>query len=178
MAYFYFTALYNDYTYADRMAAAEAEIGTIHLAQRDADGTNLPPIPDTILNNSTVAGIDANANHIRDDVELAMFEKYPIIGAVPATKETDTNFALRAASLQYAQAMQVMLTLVDNKQKMSVAAESYGAAYGCLNLQDDLVRGYDALYILNTEERRAHLSLIYERYGGSSGTRAGQDCDI
>ena len=40
-------------------------------------GKNLPAQPDQKLNDSTIAGIDENKNGIRDDVELAIFKKYP-----------------------------------------------------------------------------------------------------
>ncbi len=37
------------------------------LTLADVMGQNLPPEPDSVLNNSTVEGIDANGNGIRDD---------------------------------------------------------------------------------------------------------------
>ena len=52
-------------------------------------GTNLPPQPYEPENDATVAGLDKNNNGIRDDVELAIFAKYP------------KSAKIRAAELQY-----------------------------------------------------------------------------
>lgn len=68
----------------------------------DVMGKNLPLEPDKKLNDSTIAGIDANKNYIRDDVELAIFKKYP------------DSAKIRAAELQYAQALQLELTKASN----------------------------------------------------------------
>jgi len=67
----------------------------------DVMGKNLPPKPDPKLNNSTLQGIDANKNGIRDDVELAIFEKYP------------HSPRIRAALLQYAKALQMMMKIAE-----------------------------------------------------------------
>ena len=82
----------------------------------DVMGKNMPPKPDQMLNDSTIAGIDANNNSIRDDVELAIFAKYP------------NSAKIRAAELQYAQALQLELTQVFNSETLVVAIkkESYG----------------------------------------------------
>lgn len=37
----------------------------------------LPPEPDPKINNSTLLGIDSNNNGVRDDVERAIYEKFP-----------------------------------------------------------------------------------------------------
>jgi len=83
----------------------------------DVMGKNLPPKPDQMLNDSIIAGIDANNNSIRDDVELAIFAKYP------------NSAKIRAAELQYAQALQLELTQVFNSETLVVAIkkESYGS---------------------------------------------------
>ena len=83
----------------------------------DVMGKNMPPKPDQMLNDSTIAGIDANNNSIRDDVELAIFAKYP------------NSAKIRAAELQYAQALQLELTQVFNSETLVVAIkkESYGS---------------------------------------------------
>jgi len=74
------------------------QINSRKIDLSDVMGTNLPPVPDQKLNDSTIAGIDANNNGIRDDVELAIFAKYP------------NSAKIRAAELQYAQALQLELT--------------------------------------------------------------------
>lgn len=77
-------------------------INSKKITMADVMGQNLPPQPDITLNNSTIAGIDANNNYIRDDVELAIFEKYP------------NSAKIRSAMLQYAQALQLELTQASN----------------------------------------------------------------
>jgi len=39
-------------------------------------GHRLPPEPDTVVNNSTLLGIDVNNNGVRDDVERWIYETY------------------------------------------------------------------------------------------------------
>ncbi len=61
----------------------------------DVMGANLPPEPNQELNDSTIEGIDANQNGIRDDVELAIFKEYP------------DSAKTRAVLLQYAFVLQM-----------------------------------------------------------------------
>ena len=65
------------------------------LTMNDVLGKNLPPEPDAKLNNSTLQGIDANNNGIRDDAELAIFKLYP------------DSARQRSGALQYAKALQM-----------------------------------------------------------------------
>ena len=65
-------------------------------------GKNLPPAPDAKKNNKTVAGIDVNNNCVRDDVELEIWRRHP------------ESAKIRAAQLQYAQALQSFFTDVFN----------------------------------------------------------------
>lgn len=90
----------------------------------DVMGENLPPVPDKELNDSTIAGIDANNNFIRDDVELSIFEKYP------------NSAKIRAAALQYAQSLQLELTQVFNSKTLVRVIQKEGLAYRCLNIAD------------------------------------------
>src|SRR6266404_3542042 len=60
------------------------------LTLKDVMGESLPPEPDASLKDATVAGIDANSNGIRDDVELAIFKLHL------------DSARIRAAELQYA----------------------------------------------------------------------------
>ncbi len=64
---------------------------------RYGNGKHLPLTPNKEENDATVAGIDNNGNGIRDDVELAIFAKYP------------NSAKIRAAELQYAMALQLMI---------------------------------------------------------------------
>jgi len=67
------------------------------LQLSDVMGENLPPDPGELAD-KTVAGVDANRNGIRDDVELAIFAKYP------------NSAKTRAVLLQYALALQMQFT--------------------------------------------------------------------
>src|SRR5580704_4053578 len=62
-------------------AAAIPKIQSQKITIADVDGSRLPPPPDPRLVNSTIAGIDANDNGIRDDVELTIFAEYPTSSA-------------------------------------------------------------------------------------------------
>lgn len=73
------------------------QVDIIHntkLRLSDVMGENLPPDPGEEAD-KTVAGVDANYNGIRDDVELAIFQKYP------------NSAKTRAVLLQYALALQM-----------------------------------------------------------------------
>ena len=61
----------------------EAQVAKIHstkLTIDDVFGKNLP-VPSEVEGppdyDATIAGVDANKNGIRDDVELAIFKEYP-----------------------------------------------------------------------------------------------------
>lgn len=82
----------------DKTNAQVEKIHNTKLQLGDVMGDNLPPSPGALAD-KTVAGIDANANGIRDDVELAIFEKYP------------NSAKTRAVLLQYALALQMEVTL-------------------------------------------------------------------
>ena len=79
----------------EKQEVTEEKIQEIH-AQKinidDAIGKNLPPDPGE-FGNKTLKGVDVNENGIRDDVEIAIFKKYP------------NSAKLRAALLQYAFAL-------------------------------------------------------------------------
>lgn len=102
----------------DSAKAVEA-IHAQHITLTDVDGSNLPPQPSAEEVNATVAGVDVNVNGIRDDVELALFEKYP------------DNIQLRAAALQYAMAEQQMLTMVTNQETWVASAQMMSQGTAC-----------------------------------------------
>jgi len=80
-----------------RTAEQVAKIHATKLTLADVMGDNLPPDPGTLAD-ATIAGVDANQNGIRDDVELAIFEAYP------------NSAKTRAVLLQYALALQMEVT--------------------------------------------------------------------
>ena len=97
------------------------KIRATKLTLDDVMGVNLPPSPDPAFVDATVAGIDANQNGIRDDVELAIF------GAYPDSAKT------RAALLQYALVRQMELTQkLINPEMVTTVAEQGARANDCL----------------------------------------------
>ena len=121
----------------DKTNAAVAEIHAQKITLADVMGTGLPPAPDKAENDATVAGIDKNNNGIRDDVELAIFKKYP------------NSAKIRAAELQYAMALQLMLTKVTNSETWIAAAKETSRGNLCIGdvFQDDFVN-----YLAHSEE--------------------------
>lgn len=108
-----------------KTAKAIEKIESTKITLDDVNGTYLPPKPDQALNDSTVAGIDFNNNSIRDDVELAIFEKYP------------NSARMRAAMLQYAQELQLQLTEVFNSETLIASIQQENVAFFCLGEVDD-----------------------------------------
>lgn len=140
----------------------------------DAMGKNLPSEPDKTLNNSTIAGIDANNNYIRDDVELAIFKNYP------------NSAKIRAAELQYAQALQLELTQIFNSETLIPLMQKKALAFDCLgfsgpdkSLESAIQKENEVeKYILNTEIRKNKHLEIYENFMTSYLSTPGQECDI
>lgn len=87
-------ALKQQHQYALQLAD---KMKTDYVTLADVMGGRLPPEPDPTLNNSTLLGVDANHNGIRDDVELAIFKLHP------------DSARIRAAELQYAKYLQYTL---------------------------------------------------------------------
>ena len=102
-------------------AVAVARIEAEHITLADVMGANLPPAPSEAANNATVAGIDKNNNGIRDDVELAIFAKYP------------NDPKIRAAELQYALNQQIFITEVNNAATWVAQAEEESRGYQCIS---------------------------------------------
>jgi hypothetical protein len=156
------------------------KINNTKLTLADVMGTNLPPAPNKDLNDFTVSGFDVNNNGIRDDVELAIFEKYP------------NSAKIRSGMLQYAQALQLELTEVIDTETMILALQKENSAYQCLgniigdtsiNEDADLLTSLDEKdkelnnYVLNTKIREEKYKSVYEEYMTSySSSKA--SCDI
>lgn len=103
-----------------KSAEAVTRIQAQHLTIADIDGSHLPPQPDPSQVDATVAGVDANGNGIRDDVELAIFKKYP------------HDIRIRAAELQYAMELQLELTSVFDSETWRALALLEGNGISCL----------------------------------------------
>lgn len=98
-----------------------AKIHATKLTMDDVMGTNLPPDPGAEAD-KTIAGIDANKNGIRDDVELAIFKEYP------------DSAKTRAVLLQYALALQMEFTQpIVNKETVTEVATESSRADTCLS---------------------------------------------
>jgi hypothetical protein len=143
------------------------------LTGADVDGQHLPPVPDPAEANATIAGIDANDNGIRDDVELAIFNEYPTSSA--------TSAAVRSAELQFAMDMQMQLTDVSDADTWKAAIIQWGRGFSCL--YDASSTGYAALEsevegsVLNTKDRTDRYGSI-EQYRVAYKLSSGPDCDV
>ena len=104
----------------EKTDAVVAQIHATKLTMDDVMGTNLPPDPGALAD-ATIAGVDANTNGIRDDVELAIFRDYA------------TSSKTRAVLLQYALALQMEFTqpIVNTETVIAVAQET-GRAHMCV----------------------------------------------
>src|SRR3989344_5661485 len=156
----------------------EETVTRIHAARltlADVMGENLPPPPDPVLKDATIQGIDANGNGIRDDVELAIFEKYP------------DSARVRAALLQYAKALQMELTQVFNSETLVAAIQEEDRSYFCLNnyYGENLEQSFDTdiktleNLVFNTSERKNRYDSIYRDYMTSYGDiEEKSKCDV
>ncbi len=116
---FYFVGVWR----ADQQNKTQATIDFINskkITMDDVMGKNLPPQPNQQLNDSTIAGIDANNNYIRDDVELAIFKEYP------------NSAKIRSAELQYAQEIQIKLTSVYDTNTWLAAMKKINNGISCM----------------------------------------------
>ena len=153
--------------YRSNEAQTNAAVAAIHaqkITLADVMGTNLPPVPDQAENDATVAGIDKNNNNIRDDVELAIFKKYP------------NSAKIRAAELQYAMTEQMYLTKVTNTETWKAVAEEDGRAHLCI-LQTKADRKKIESLVFNTQIRKDAQEKVFEfitGYGPAKGTA----CDV
>ncbi|OGG66257.1 hypothetical protein A3D71_03980 [Candidatus Kaiserbacteria bacterium RIFCSPHIGHO2_02_FULL_55_20] len=152
----------------------EEVVARIHaqkLIIENVNGEHLPPPPDPAQVDATVEGIDANQNGIRDDVEIAIFKKYP-------------NFPLmRAAELQYAMALQTELTQVFNAETWIAAIQEKGRGFGCVFNVSNGDAGYPAKVtevenlVRNTASRKEKHSEL-NKYRTSFKVLSGADCDV
>ena len=103
-----------------KTAEQVVKIHATKLTLDDVMGKNLPPDPGAEAD-KTVAGIDANGNGIRDDVELAIFKEYP------------NSAKTRAVLLQYALALQMeTVQPVVNKETVTEVVREQSRANYCV----------------------------------------------
>lgn len=159
----------------------EETVARIHaqkLTLADVTGERLPPVPDPSEADATVEGVDANANGIRDDVEIAIFKLYP------------NSARIRAAELQYARALQMELVEVFNSETLVATIQEESRGSGCLFdttsgmilternrvTQARKAEIYD--FSFNTDERKQKHGDIFEKYMTSHGDWGNSNCDI
>lgn len=104
----------------DKTNEQVTKIHNTKLTINDVMGKNLSLDPGAEAD-KTIQGVDANKNGIRDDVELAIFKKYP------------DSAKIRAALLQYALALQ-METVQEmvNEETVGEIANKQDRAFFCL----------------------------------------------
>jgi len=156
-----------------------AKIHATKLTMDDVMGVNLPPDPGAEAD-KTVAGIDANNNGIRDDVELAIFKEYP------------DSAKTRAVLLQYALALQMEMTLpILNKETTTASVEdNESRALKCIwsiSSRDDMDRFTEETeknenfvkdHQINTEERKEYIQNFYTYVGSYSVSEDLCDLDV
>jgi hypothetical protein len=156
-----------------------AKIHATKLTMDDVMGVNLPSDPGAEAD-KTVAGIDANKNGIRDDVELAIFKEYP------------NSAKTRAVLLQYALVLQMQMTLpIVNKETATASVEdNESRAEVCLwalSSRSDLdkfsadlekYRNFIEKLQVNTEKRKNYVHDFYKYVGSYSMSNKGCDIDV
>ncbi|PIR82726.1 hypothetical protein COU20_00920 [Candidatus Kaiserbacteria bacterium CG10_big_fil_rev_8_21_14_0_10_59_10] len=156
-----------------RTAETVAFIESQRITLDDVMGTYLPPHPDPSAANATIEGIDVNQNGIRDDVELAIFERYP------------DEPKIRAAMLQYAMALQQELNLVINKSSWVAATQQIGRAFGCIyeNVESESISDITSLkneveeLVRNTQERNLRYLQLTQFQTTFSASEL-ENCDV
>ena len=158
------------------------KINNTKLTLTDVMGTNLPSTPNKDLNDFTVAGFDVNNNGIRDDVELAIFEKYP------------NSAKIRSGMLQYAQALQLELTEVVDEETLKAVMQKRNDAKICIDNasfktdvtneetiiweeSDKRIKEVEVL-VVNNDIRSERQTNIFEKYMTTYSISLEKDCDI
>ncbi len=162
-----------------KTAEQVVKIHATKLTLDDVMGKNLPPDPGAEAD-KTVAGIDANGNGIRDDVELAIFKEYP------------NSAKTRAVLLQYALALQTEMTLpILNKETVTASIEdNESRAEVCLwSLssrsdmkkfieETDKYENFIKQIQVNTEMRKNYVRNFYRYMRSYSASNKGCDLNL
>lgn len=110
---------YASIQYYPTIGALE-NIKNTRLTMQDVTGETLPPKRTEQEYKATIEGLDENNNGIRDDVEHAIFDM------------TDDSLQMRAAKLQYAQALQLYFSSVRDGKTLGAVVHKTSFAYGCI----------------------------------------------
>lgn len=160
-----------------KTAEQVAKIHATKLTLDDVMGKNLPPDPG-VEANKTIAGIDANKNGIRDDVELAIFKEYP------------NSAKTRAPLLQYALVLQMEMTLptINKETATAIVEDNESRADICmwsLSSRDNMdkfvadvnrYRNFVEQRQVNNQKRKDYIHDFYRYVGSYSSSNEG--CDL
>lgn len=107
------------------------------------NGISVPPAPNRVVNEATLAGIDTNVNGIRDDVERVIAQKF-------GAKKEMYDFLMKDAKLLQAaiiekqppemseeEQLRLMKSGIDNPS-FGVASQAFSAFLGCIEDNDKL----------------------------------------
>ena len=147
----------------DDTNAAVAKIHANRLTWDDVFGP-LPVEPDKEANDATLAGIDANDNGIRDDVERAIYFKYK-----DSAREA-------APAFQYAKALQMEFTDVYNSATLVAVIQEESRATLCIGDNDGRIEEIENL-VFNNKARQDASEELYEKYM-TSYTLPNDGCDL
>jgi len=156
-----------------------AKIHATKLTMDDVVGKYLPPDPGAEAD-KTVAGIDANGNGIRDDVELAIFKEYP------------NSAKIRAVLLQYALALQTEMTLpiLNRETATAIVEDNESRAFICIwsissrsdmdkfTKETDANENFVKQRQINTEDRKNYVHDFYKYVGSYEMSNDGCDIDV
>ncbi|MBC7836672.1 hypothetical protein H7X87_02735 [Acetobacteraceae bacterium] len=149
----------------ERTEEAVARIHASRLTMADVMGEHLPLPPNEEENNVTLAGIDNNQNGIRDDVELAIFAKYP------------SDARIRAAELQYAKELQMEFTEVFNSETLVAVIQEEDRGSLCIGDNDQQIHEVEDA-VFNTDVRRQKREEVFDKYMTSYKLLNTEVCDI
>ncbi len=170
--------VYRGIFYVIPKERTDKQVEKIHATRLnlvDVMGKNLPPVPSNP--DSSIQGLDANTNGIRDDVELAIFKEYP------------NSAKTRAVLLQYALALQMEMIQTRVNQGVVIAAiQEEDRAYLCVgeilsredmdkySVASDKLHSFVKVRQLNTEARKKARTTFYDKIG--SYASLDRICDI
>ena len=147
----------------DKTKIDVARIHATKLAWSDINGT-LPPEPDTVENNATLAGVDSNRNGIRDDVERAIYAKYK------------DNKRVAITMLQYAKELQMEFTEVRDSETLVAVMEEESRGFLCVG--DKTKRKETESLVFNNDKRLQFREDVRSKYMVSWGIPNVEACDI
>ncbi len=144
-------SIYFVYKGRDRVLTAQAvvRIHATRLTWGDVFGP-LPPQPDSITNNATLAGVDANENGIRDDVEIVIYNAHK------------DSAKVAAAEFQYAKELQMEFTQVFNSPTLVAVLQEGDRGYFCIKNDGGQKEVEDIVF--NTQTRIDAREKIYGQY--------------